>query len=129
MSDFVCTHCHAVGKTKHVLKRNPYEGFLWLAGIILLFMLPVTGAFVLFLALVVSTASLLRWQRQCAACGSTDVVPITTPRGRDLAEHAHDLARDSRESAPSTRPAWIAPTVIFGGIAAAWSVWMIYKLL
>lgn len=105
MSRFVCTHCHAVGRTRHIIKRNPYEAFVWLAGIILLFMLPLMGAFVLFLALITSAASLLRWQRQCAACGSTDVVPITTPRGRGLAEHADDRAQYTYATDGHHRPA------------------------
>lgn len=69
--DLVCSACGSNGKTKTITRGSILiEILLWLC-----FLIP---------GLIYSIWRLTTRREACATCGSLDMVPTTTPRGREL---------------------------------------------
>lgn len=81
--EVACARCGAVGAAvRHTRGSGVVEALLWLCGL---------AAWVLYgwaalaPALLYGAWRVIRRRETCGACGSADVVPAATPRGRRIA--------------------------------------------
>lgn len=83
MAESICTVCGTIGRPKSVTKGGCLiEGFLWL-------LLLVPG-------LIYSIWRLTSKHKACGQCGSTVLVPLESPVGREIAAKYHGVGKLSQ---------------------------------
>lgn len=74
--EFICDNCGTAEKTKTVASGSlALEVLLWC-----LFIIP---------GVIYSLSRIFNSKRVCSCCGGRSLVPINSPRGRELAAHYH----------------------------------------
>lgn len=87
LSRWLCSNCGSLMKPRKVAQGSgAIETALWIAGIILVLSIALSGIGVAVLAVAV-VYSIWRFasprRRECSACKSPQIFPADTPRGRD----------------------------------------------
>lgn len=85
-----CVRCHHVGPKGHQYEtRSSGAGLVFILGLAALLFVPLIGLTLLLAAFLLGLfGGKTIWHASCRLCGATEVVPLSSPEGRRIAEAA-----------------------------------------